>query len=48
MENDDLEPAITLEQTLDDDGNVDGYEATYDDAGRRYVIEYDENFNYRK
>ena len=46
MENDDLEPAITLEQTLDDDGNVDGYEATYQDAGREYVIEYDENFNY--
>ena len=28
------------------DGNVDGYEATYEDAGREYVIEYDENFNY--
>ena len=46
MENDDLEPNITLEETLDADGNVEGYEATYQDAGREYVIEYDENFNY--
>ncbi|MEC8541437.1 MAG: hypothetical protein VXY53_06330, partial [Candidatus Thermoplasmatota archaeon] len=46
MENDDLEPNITLEETFDADGNLEGYEATYQDAGREYVIEYDENFNY--
>ena len=46
MPNDDLQPDIELEKLTDDAGNLVGSEASYEDGGRSYEIEYDENFNF--
>ena len=46
MPNDDLQPDIELEKLTDDAGNLVGFEASYEDGGRSYEIEYDENFNF--